>query len=326
MKSSHTRFALIVTAVIIVGLAFTAWRWNVSLHENAHSYAGQVQKAELESSTSVVKVPTDEGESAERVKRLVDNLNRGANRGDATSAKRLFDLYVNCYAYFGTLERIDDGRTADVLDGEIPKSLKAMQVFEKELELERDAISRARTLVSVCERVQPTYDPEAIYKSALKAAELGDGEAAMCFASSAFTIPDNLPLSDALINDYKMKAPLLIQREFMRGDWRAIVLLEGIYAPQTIAFDFALTIRAPDALEAYKYSRLRALVSDPESSAKIFSSLAAEAKQFSDENVAKADAWSLAMKAAYFSNVQNVDFSSGVQLCSYGSTASGTLE
>jgi hypothetical protein len=94
-------------------------------------------------------------------------------------------------------------------------------------------------------------------------------------------------------------------------------MYEQIYGPETLSFGLFANLRRPDALMAYRYSRLRSLIADDETRQRMMNSFDEETADIPMNEISEANAWADQMKERYFSKVGAVDFQNAISFCDY---------
>lgn len=239
----------------------------------------------------------------------------------AAEARRHYDLRIGCYRYVKAAAELQEGKFERLLTDPTPQTLYDMEEHQQDLAKASAALVIAAEWRATCEHQTVTGADEQMYEQALAAGEAGDAHAAICYASGGFSPPDDFEFSAAFLEEYRVKAPQLIEQQFLAGNWRAIYLYGAMYNPPSrypgMPSNFRLMdeIRTPNPLLSYRFQRLRSLISDPAWRARLEESFALQEKDeveaLPPHEAAAAKLWAEQMKQKYFADVNDVESNRG---------------
>jgi hypothetical protein len=236
----------------------------------------------------------------------------------ADSDAQLLALYRKrhrCAIAAGLQHAMDDPRTQQQLANLQLEDLPAAQRAER-LAMIEAAFKYVDETVPGCSGMARGVLDGSMYSLALRAADAGDADAAMCYASGSYAVPAELLRNPAWRAEFVRNANRLFERGVEQGDWRFVVLAQiaipagpthwKLQLPRT-PLDathqqlFMLLAPQGDRERAYRYARLYALGADGANEA---SGRAARADAIGSKLDAatrgQADAWAHATYARAF--------------------------
>jgi hypothetical protein len=319
MRSRPGRYTLF--ALLVGGMALLAWR-------HSGTEAPSTATADAVSSDSTAgragASRTSDGSRAPAAENLAftdlpeaDLPNFGRPSG-VDSKAQLLALYRKrhrCALAAGLQHAMDNPRTREQLANLHIEDLPAEERADR-LAMIEAAFKYVDETVPGCSGMARGVLDGSMYPLALRAADAGDADAAMCYASGSYAVPAELLANPAWRADFARNANRLFERGVEQGDWRFVVLAQiaipagptdwKLQLPRT-PLDathqqlFMLLAPQGDRARAYRYARLYALGADGADEA---SGRAARAdaigKKLDASTREQADAWANATYARAF--------------------------
>jgi hypothetical protein len=233
------------------------------------------------------------------LKQTYDELKRRADAGDAAAASRLFRDTYHCVV---ARERLLSMPPAAGLMFEddtskvSPEQLVARERYLAELEAR---LTDYRRETKNCEGLNETQ--LLVTPIMLEAARLGDSAAGNCYVDGYLMSDPQLFDHPEWLPEYKSNARAIAQASVARGDWGAVAQLQHAYAKDGYGALLLTRIVAPDAVQNYRYLKLRRLGANAENARYYDRDLLFVAHGLSADEVAAGDAWAQDTYLRYFS-------------------------
>ena len=189
-----------------------------------------------------------------------------------------------------------------------PGELSAKQMLESSERILRFIRRNAATCDGLDQKQSIAITP-----IALKAAQLGDRDARICYL---FTMSGNEPgLLDhpEWLTQYKQNAPFLIESATEEGDWRIVAILRATYAGMTYGL-FGQMLGGENRALAYRYLELQRLGATGGRAADLDKKIAQEQMQLSASQIADAHEWAQQAYSRYFAGTLD-ESGKGLQAC-----------
>jgi len=190
---------------------------------------------------------------------IYDDLKARADVGDAAAASRLYHDIGRCKAALNSIQTLQ-GVVADSSQG-------------NDSDASPDTLGRRTATVAVAHHHQAKSGQLAtsqcadlapaqlqIMPVALRAAQLGDNDAADCYVGMPVTFARGLVDHPEWLEQYKENALALADAAIRRGDWTMVEQLQDSYAKKGVdGGDLLHQLTGTDPAMAYRYSRLALL-------------------------------------------------------------------
>jgi hypothetical protein len=233
------------------------------------------------------------------------DLKARAEAGDAPAASRLYRDVSRCLHTRDVLAT--QSRVAGwMLEDDLSK-LDADQLARRERRLGaiQEDLANARANSSLCDGVTPAQLQLA--PVALRAAQLGDAQAADCYVSAGLTTGGGLLDHPEWLQDYKDNALSLAIAAVQQGDWTMVNLLQRAYA-QSNGAGLLSQVTGADPSQAYAYLKLRSLGAvTPQGNSYLSRQLADAAQNLPADAVAQGDSWAQSTYQQYFGANPQID-------------------
>lgn len=233
------------------------------------------------------------------------DLKARAEAGDAPAASRLYRDVGRCLHTRDVLT--NQARAASWLLEDDTSRLDADQLSRRERRLGNieDELSKARANHELCDGLAP--EQLQIAPLALRAAQLGDTQAADCYVNSGLTTGGGLLDHPEWLQDYKENALSLASAAIEQGDWTMVYQLQRAYA-QAAGAGLLGQVTGADPSQAYAYLKLRSLGAvTQQGSSFLGRQLADAAQNLPVDAVTQGDAWAQTTYQQYFSANPQID-------------------
>lgn len=241
------------------------------------------------------------------------DLKARADAGDAPAASRLYRDVGTCLHTRDVLT--NQAHAANwMIEGDTSK-LDAEQLSRRERRLGNimDELSKARANSELCEGLAPALLQMA--PVALRAAQLGDTQAADCYISAGLTTGGGLLDHPEWLQDYKDNALSLANAAVEQGDWVMVNQLQRAYA-QSNGAGLLGQVTGPDPSQAYAYLKLRSLGAvTPQGNSFLSRQLADAAQNLPADAVTQGDTWAQSTYQQYFGANPQINTPRGFNLC-----------
>jgi len=241
------------------------------------------------------------------------DLKARADAGDASAASRLYRDVSRCLDTRDVLA--SRSRAAGWLLEDDVSKLDADQLARRERRLGtiEDDLAKARANSSLCEGVTPAQLQLA--PVALRAAQLGDAQAADCYVGAGLTAGGGLLDHPEWLHDYKGNALSLANAAVEQGDWVMVNQLQRAYAQSNNA-GLLGQVAGADPSQAYAYLKLRSLGAvTPQGNSFLSRQLADAAQNLPADAVTQGDAWAQSTYQQYFGANPQINTPRGFNPC-----------
>ncbi|ASR42750.1 hypothetical protein BEN78_04465 [Xanthomonas citri pv. mangiferaeindicae] len=169
---------------------------------------------------------------------------------------------------------------------------------ERRMALIRAAAPADQAQLSSCVSLGPSEAEQRNFERTMRAAELGDLDAQICYVNSNFVL--QRPWTAQEHRDYADRAPKYVEAALSRGDWRIVEVLR--VADLTLVEERGLPfqITAGDQLTIYKMNRLLRMGAADGFASYLDNLLMRPAFPHSEEEIAEADRWVRKIFDAHF--------------------------
>jgi hypothetical protein len=233
------------------------------------------------------------------LRQTYDELKARADAGDAAAASRLFRDTYHCVVARERLLSMPPA--AGLMFEDDTSKVGPEQLLERERFLAKLEVrlSDARKESKNCEGLDETQ--LLVTPIMLEAARLGDSGAGNCYVDGYMMSDPRLFDHPEWLPEYKSNARAIAQASVARGDWGAVAQLQHAYAKDGYGALLLSRIVAPDAVQNYRYLKLRRLGANAENARYYDRDLLFVARSLSADEVAAGDAWAQDAYLRYFS-------------------------
>jgi len=241
------------------------------------------------------------------------DLKARADAGDAPAASRLYRDVGRCLHARDVLT--NQTHAASWMLEDDTSKLDANQLSRREQRLGaiEDELSKARAASSLCEGAMP--EQLHLAPVALRAAQLGDTQAADCYVSAGLTTGGGLLEHPEWLQDYKANALSLANAAVEQGDWAMVGQLQRAYAQSTGA-GLLSQVTGADPAQAYAYLKLRSLGSATSQGTSFLNRQLAEAAQgLPTGAITEGDTWAQSTYQQYFGASPQINTPRGFNPC-----------
>jgi len=241
------------------------------------------------------------------------DLKARAAAGDAPAASRLYRDVGRCLHSRDVLT--NQARAASWMLEDDTSKLDANQLARREQRLAtiQDELSKARATGSLCEGITP--EQLQLAPVALRAAQLGDTQAADCYVSAGLTTGGGLLDHPEWLQDYKTNAMSLANSAVEQGDWAMVGQLQRAYA-QSPGAGLLSQVTGADPAQAYAYLKLRSMGSvTPQGTSFLSRQLVDAAQNLPADAVTQGDTWAQGAYQTYFGANPQIDTPRGFNPC-----------
>jgi len=241
------------------------------------------------------------------------DLKTRADAGDAQAASRLYRDVGRCLHTRDVLA--NQSRAASWMLEDDTSGLDADQLARRERRLGtiEDELAKARANSGLCEGATPAELQLA--PVALRAAQLGDVQAADCYVSAGLTAGGGLLDHPEWLQDYKANALSLANSAVEQGDWTMVNQLQRAYA-QSSGAGLLAQVTGGDPSQAYAYLKLRSLGAvTPQGNSFLSRQLADAAQNLPADAVTQGDTWAQNAYQQYFGANPQINTPRGFNPC-----------
>jgi hypothetical protein len=241
------------------------------------------------------------------------DLKARADAGDAPAASRLYRDVGRCLHARDVLT--NQTHAASWMLEDDTSKLDANQLSRREQRLGsiEDELSKARAAGSLCEGAMP--EQLQLAPVALRAAQLGDTQAADCYVSAGLTTGGGLLDHPEWLQDYKDNAVSLANSAVEQGDWTMVGQLQRAYA-QSNGAGLLSQVTGADPAQAYAYLKLRSLGSvTPQGTSFLNRQLAEAAQGLPTGTISESDTWAQSTYQQYFGANPQINTPRGLNPC-----------
>jgi hypothetical protein len=241
------------------------------------------------------------------------DLKARADAGDAAAASRLYRDVGRCLHTRDVLN--NQSRAAGWMLEDDTSRFNADQLARRERRLGtiEDELTQARANSSLCDHVAPAQLQLA--PVALRAAQLGDAQAADCYVGSGLMASGGLLDHPEWLQDYKDNALSLANAAVQQGDWAMVNQLQRAYA-QSNGAGLLSQVTGADPSQAYAYLKLRSLGAvTPQGNSFLSRQLADAAQNLPADAVSQGDTWAQGTYQQYFGANPQINTPRGFNPC-----------
>lgn len=241
------------------------------------------------------------------------DLKTRADAGDAQAASRLYRDVGRCLHARDVLA--NQSRAAGWMLEDDTSKLDADQLARRERRLGtiEDELAKARANSGLCEGATPAQLQLA--PVALRAAQLGDAQAADCYVGAGLTAGGGLLDHPEWLQDYKANALSLANAAVEQGDWAMVNQLQRAYA-QSNGAGLLAQVTGGDPSQAYAYLKLRSLGAvTPQGNSFLSRQLADAAQNLPADAVTQGDTWAQSTYQQYFGANPQINTPRGFNPC-----------
>jgi hypothetical protein len=241
------------------------------------------------------------------------DLKARADAGDAPAASRLYRDIARCLHTRDVLN--NQSRTAGWMLEDDTSKFNADQLARRERRLGtiEDELAEARANSSLCEGATPAQLQLA--PVALRAAQLGDAQAADCYVGAGLMASGGLLDHPEWLQDYKDNALPLANAAVEQGDWAMVSQLQRAYA-QSNGAGLLGQVTGADPSQAYAYLKLRSLGAvTSQGNSYLSRQLADAAQNLPADAVAQGDTWAQSTYQQYFGANPQINTPRGFNPC-----------
>lgn len=216
-------------------------------------------------------------------------LKARADAGDAAAASRLYRDVARCVHARDVLN--NEARAASWILEDDTSKLDAGQLARRERRLGNigDELAKAQASSALCNDATPQQLLMA--PAALRAAQLGDTQAADCYVGSGLIAGGGLLDHPEWLQEYKDNALPLANNAIAQGDWTMVAQLQRAYAQSNNA-GLLGQVTGADPSQAYAYMKLRSLGAvTPQGQSFLGRELEQSAQNLPADAVSAGDAW-----------------------------------
>jgi len=241
------------------------------------------------------------------------DLRARADAGDAPAASRLYRDVGRCLHTRDVLNNRSRAVGWILEDDTSRLNADKLERRERRLSAIEEELAEARANSSVCEGLTPSQLELA--PVALRAAQLGDAQAADCYVSAGLTAGGGLLDHPEWLQDYKNNALALANSSVQQGDWEMVNQLRRAYA-QSNGAGLLSQVTGADPSQAYAYLKLQSLgAATSQGNSYLSHQLADAAQNLPADTVAQGDAWAQSTYQQYFGANPQVNTPRGFNPC-----------
>lgn len=248
------------------------------------------------------------------LKGIYDELKARADAGDAAAASRLFHDVRTCFA----VNRIETRIVPLVprILGTVPAGASVPDLKNQDSMLEsfQQLIDFAASNQSLCAGLDKEQRA-GIAPLALRAARLGDMQAADCYIAMDISLMPDLLDHPEWLTQYKQNALDLANAAIQRGDWAIVELLEQAYTGALLPDELIVQLVNVNPTQRYRYLKLEQLGSRGDVAARVNEKLAFVSKQLTPNQIANADGWAQDVYARYYNGRDYSGSSNTTNIC-----------
>lgn len=300
MRRFYTGIAVLAVVSVVIGVAHLVGGTNdigsMSLPESSSRVTTSIKRNRMSGQPSQPAsngAPDVVAPRMTRWDKTMAELMPAARAGDRQAASRLFVETRRCEKasiakHAATFEL--NSLKADLSSDQASEADSMLSNIEHELEVTEED----------CGDVTDEQLASAVYEVMLQAANLGDNDAAICYAG-AFFDADASSLTPEGIESYRKNAMRLIQSRFEQGDWRSVTLMASAYGNLKRRGLFAQLVES-DRKQYLAYLQLLSLGATGEYANTIRSQIESmtTSGELSGGDVAEEEQWAKTMYGAYF--------------------------
>jgi hypothetical protein len=249
------------------------------------------------------------------LKQTLHQLEALADAGDAQAASRLYRDTQRC-AQTRQVNKTIRKFVNRTLEGK-PSSGSAEDLndYDEMLANSQKALTFAESNAAFCADLSDE-EIDSVIPAELRAAQLGDNDAANCYLAEGFSsMPQELLNHPEWLTDFRDNALDVAQTALRNGDWLMVTLLQAAYSDE-FGFNPLAKLTGNDPAQAYAYAKLHVLGAARADTAAIYERELAElSKQISAQAAQDASNWAENTFRDSFASSKNPSSQSATNLC-----------
>ncbi len=218
-----------------------------------------------------------------------DKLKSRADAGDALAAPRLYNDLLRCRVSASINSDVAQATKSALLDRNINLTPQELDAREKKLAHMQELADSARANESLCVGISAAYLQE-FAPATLRAAELGDDDAASCYVDGEFLSMQGAADHPEWLAQYKRHALDIADQSVGRGDWTMVRQFYDALGDVHGSTAFG-RLTGRDVAQQYRYAKLMQLGADAASSGAIDAQVSALLPSLSENDIAVGDIW-----------------------------------
>jgi hypothetical protein len=218
-----------------------------------------------------------------------DVLKMRADSGDARAASRLYHDLLRCRVSASINSDVAQATKSALMDRNINLTPQELDAREKKLAHMQEQADSARANESLCLGVSAAYLEE-LEPAALRAAELGDDDAASCYVDGGFLSMPGIDEHPEWLAQYKQHALDIADQSIGRGNWTMVRQFYDALGDIKGATPFG-RLTGRDVAQQYRYARLMQFGADAADNGAINGEVNALVASLSENDIAVGDIW-----------------------------------
>jgi hypothetical protein len=218
-----------------------------------------------------------------------DQLKSRADAGDARAASRLYNDLLRCRVSASINTDVAQATKNALLDHKLNLTPQELDAKEKNLARMQRLADSARANQSLCLGVSNAYLVE-FAPAALRAAELGDDEAASCYVDGDFLGKQGVVDHPEWHTQYKQRVLDIADQSVAHGNWTMVRQFYDALGDTRATTPFA-QITGRDVAQQYRYAKLMQLGAEASDSGAIDDEVEALLPSLSENDIAVGDIW-----------------------------------
>jgi hypothetical protein len=218
-----------------------------------------------------------------------DVLKSRADQGDAHAASRLYNDLLRCRVSVSINNDVAQLAKSTLLDRNINLPPQELDAREKKLAHMQELADAARSNQSLCLGVSAAYLQE-LEPATLRAAELGDDDAASCYVNGDFLSMPGAAEHPEWIAQYRQHALDIADQSVGRGNWTMVRQFYDALGDGKGATPFG-RLTGRDIAQQYRYARLMQFGADGPDNGAINVEIDALLPSLSENDIAVGDIW-----------------------------------
>jgi len=218
-----------------------------------------------------------------------DALKSRADAGDARAASRLYNDLLRCHVSATINNDVAQATKSALMDRNITLTPQELDAREKKLARMQALADAARANESLCLGISAAYLEE-LEAATLRAAELGDDDAASCYVNGNFLSMQGVADHPEWMAQYKRHALDIADQSVERGNWTMVRQFYDALGDEKAATPFG-RLTGRDIAQQYRYARLMQLGADGADNGAINVELDALLPSLSENDIAVGDIW-----------------------------------
>jgi hypothetical protein len=218
-----------------------------------------------------------------------DTLKSRADGGDAKAASRLYNDLLSCRVSVSINADVAVATKSTLLDRSGSLTPQELDAKEKNLAHMQQLADSARANQALCLGVSDAYLEELV-PATLRAAELGDDDAASCYVDATTLVGNDAADHPDWLAQYKLHALDLADQSVSRGNWTMVRQFYAALGDVLGATPFG-KLTGRDVAQQYRYAKLMQLGADASTRAALDDEVSALLPSLSENDVAVGDIW-----------------------------------